>query len=457
MSSLSIDQLCLYQRDFFRTGAIFSYKFRKSALQNLMNSINNYESKILRALYLDLRKSETDAFTNEVGIIYKEIKHVLKHLKKWMSPEKTAIETFLLPGSGLIYKEPYGNTLIISPWNYPFQLVIAPLIAAISGGNTALIKPSEFAPNTSGVITELISKNFDPQFLAVVNGGVEETKVLLKHPFDKIFFTGSTAVGKLVMKAAAENLTPVALELGGKSPAIVDRNAKLDTAAKKIVWGKFNNAGQTCIAPDYVLVDQSVAEEFIEKIKSTIIKFYGENPQSSNDYSRIINESHVNRLSKLIDCKKVVHGGTTDPEDKFIAPTIMTNVSLDDPVMKEEVFGPILPVLTYTTIDEAIGIIRTFTKPLALYLFTMNKKLQNRIIRQISFGGGGINTTVLHAASSYLPFGGIGHSGCGSYHGKAGFDEFTHKKSVLKQSSRLDPGLNYPGKKISLKLIRKVF
>ncbi len=444
------------QRDYFRTGATLPVEFRKKALQTLLMSIKKRENEILKAVKTDLGKSSFEAYTNEIGIIYLEIKHLMKNIAKWAKPKKTKVEMFLMPASGTIYNEPYGTSLIIAPWNYPFQLVIAPLIAAIAAGNTAIVKPSEVSPATAKIVTTILEESFSDNFVAVVNGGVDETTALLSLPVDKIFFTGSVPVGKIVMAAAAKNLTPVTLELGGKSPVIVDKSADLKLAARKIVWGKFNNAGQTCVAPDYILVDKSIESDFIKKLQEVIREFYGENPEESNDFGRIINERHVARLEKLIDSKKVVFGGKVNVNKKYIAPTIMTDVTLDDIVMQDEIFGPILPVLAFEKIEDAISIIRSFSKPLALYLFTKDKNVEKLIMERVSFGGGGINTTILHVASSHLPFGGVGQSGTGSYHGKAGFDDFSHKKSVLKQPVFFDPGITYPGKQISLKLIKMI-
>lgn len=444
------------QKKYFYQGHTLPYEFRAEALHKLMKVIQKYENEIMEALKNDLGKSEFEAYTNEIGILYLEIKHSLKNLKKWMKSRDITLEIFLQPGKGKIYSEPYGNTLIIAPWNYPFQLLIAPLIAAIAAGNTAILKPSELSPATEKIAEKIIREIFDERFIKVIKGGVDETTELLKLPFDKIFFTGSVPVGKIVMKAAAKHLTPITLELGGKSPTIVHKDANLKFAANKIVWGKFNNAGQTCVAPDYLLVHKDVEKELIENIKKTIKDFYGENPKTSEDYGRIINRRHTERLEKLIDPKKVIIGGQVNFEEKYIAPTIMAGVTLEDKIMEDEIFGPILPVMTYEHLEEVIKIIRGFSKPLALYLFTNSSQVEKHIMEKVTFGGGGINTTILHVASGQLPFGGVGQSGMGSYHGKAGFLEFSHKKSVLKQPSNFDFGITYPGKKISLKWIKKI-
>lgn len=444
------------QREFFYTGNTLDYKFRIEALIKLREGIKKYEKEIIEALKKDLGKSDFEAYTNEIGILYTEINHTLKNLKKWMKKEKVIMELYLQPSRGEIYYEPYGTTLIIAPWNYPFQLLMAPLIACISAGNTAILKPSEVSEATEVIAEKIIGEIFNESFVKLVKGGVKETSELLKLPFDKIFFTGSVPVGKIVMEAASKNLTPITLELGGKSPAIVCEDANIDLAVSKIIWGKYNNAGQTCVAPDYVLVHKSVEKEFLEKSKNRIIEFYGGNPKKSENYGRIINERHTKRLHDLINYDKVIIGGEVDLEEKYIAPTIMNQVTLEDKIMEDEIFGPILPVISYENINEVYGIIRKFSKPLALYLFTKSSQVEEKILKRISFGGGGVNTTILHVATGKLPFGGVGPSGMGSYHGKAGFLDFSHKKSVLKQPSNFDLGLTYPNKKVSLDFIKKI-
>ena len=444
------------QRRFFLDGSTFSIKFRKEQLKKLMSAIKQKEPHILAALKTDLSKPEFEAYSNEIGLVYSEIKHTLRHLSKWSKTERTRLELYLLPGRGYIQKDPYGSVLIIAPWNYPFQLVIAPLISAIAAGNTVILKPSELAPSTAEVLTELMESTFDREYISVINGGVTETTELLNLPFNKIFFTGSVPVGKIVMEAASKHLTPVTLELGGKSPVIADKTANLKIAAKKIVFGRFNNAGQTCVAPDYLLVEKSISKELISLMIESIKEFFGSDPKASTYYGRIINERHFNRLIKLIDPDKVIYGGDSDSAEKYIGPTIMTDVELDDEVMQNEIFGPILPVMEYENIEDAITVIRSFPKPLALYLFTTDRKTEKHILKRVPFGGGGINSTLMHVASSYLPIGGVGHSGTGSYHGKAGFDEFSHSKSVLKQPAGFDPGIAYPGKQLPLWLIKKL-
>lgn len=444
------------QREFFYEGDTLDYKFRVEALVKLRDSIKKYEKEIMEALKKDLGKSEFEAYTNEIGILYLEINHTIKNLKKWMKTKKVRVELYLQPSKGEIYYEPYGNTLIIAPWNYPFQLLMAPLIACISAGNTAILKPSEVSKATETIAEKIIGEIFDERFVKLVKGGVKETSELLQLPFDKIFFTGSVPVGKIVMEAASKNLIPVTLELGGKSPAIVCDDANIDLAVSKIIWGKYNNSGQTCVAPDYVLVHKSVEKEFLEKSKIRIKEFYGENPKESEHYGRIINERHTKRLHDLINYDKVIIGGQVDIEEKYIAPTIMSQVTLEDKIMEDEIFGPILPVITFENINEVYEIIRKFSKPLALYFFTRDSRKEKEIMRRISFGGGGVNTTIMHVASGKLPFGGVGPSGIGSYHGEAGFLVFSHKKSVLKQPSNIDLGLTYPNKKISLDFVKKI-
>lgn len=444
------------QKTFYQSGATLTRRFRVGALKKLSGLIRADEEAILSALAEDLGKSRFEAYTNEIGILYLEIRHALRHLSGWMKPERTRLEYFHLPGSGRIYKEPYGNTLIISPWNYPFQLLMSPLIGAIAAGNTAVCKPSELAPATEALLARLINDNFDPGFIRVVTGGPALTSELLELPWDKIFFTGSVRVGKIVMQAAARHLTPVTLELGGKSPTIVDETANLRLAARKIAWGKWNNAGQTCVAPDYILAHASIKDTLVAYLKESIVEFFGADPSQSPHYGRIINNSHMSRLEALLDCNRCVTGGATDKAARYMAPTILDPATWDMPVMADEIFGPILPVLTFNKLDEAIAQVRARPKPLALYLFSNSRENERRVMTELSFGGGGVNTTILQVASSYLPFGGVGPSGLGDYHGKASFDAFTHRKSVLKQSSLLDPGLVYPGRQVPMSWIKKI-
>lgn len=453
---MQINDLLGRQQHFFQKGGTRTTSFRRRQLELLLHGIEQYEDRILTALYNDLGKRPYEGYLTEVGIVRDEIRHAVKRIGKWVRPRRVKTPYYHFPAVSTIYPEPYGSALIISPWNYPFQLAISPLIGAVAAGNTAVVKPSEYAPHTAEVIAEIIGHYFDPECIAVVTGDVETSKTLLEQPFDYIFFTGSTQVGRHVMAAAAKHLTPVTLELGGKSPCIVCADADIDSAAKKIASGKFINAGQTCIAPDYVMVDQSVKDELLKAIKDHIVAFYGTNPQKSPDYPRIINESHFNRLTGLLADTDVAFGGKSDRQSLYIAPTLLDNVDWDHPAMAEEIFGPILPVLAYEQLSQAVEQIRARSKPLALYVFTRDRGTETRVINDLSFGGGCVNDTLIHIATPYLPFGGIGASGMGRYHGKASFDTFTHEKSVMKNVSPIDNPFRFPPYKKSLNLLKKV-
>jgi aldehyde dehydrogenase (NAD+) len=455
-ANTDIKTLLADQKRFFNTGKTKDIGFRKEKLETLHRVLGENEEKVLNALGHDLSKSLYEGYLTEFGIILDEIRFAKKHLTKWARPRRVRTHLFQFPASSYIYPEPYGISLIISPWNYPFQLIMAPLIGSIMAGNCSVVKPSEFTPRTSQVIGEIIGKSFDPEYVAVVQGDAQLSKALLAEPFDYIFFTGSQAIGKIVMEAAAKHLTPVTLELGGKSPCIVDRGVDLERTAKRIVSGKFINAGQTCIAPDYLLVHRSVKTALLNRIESYIHRFYGEDPQQSSDYPRIINDSHFMRLTGFLHAGSIISGGQTDREDLYIAPTLLDNISWDDPVMQEEIFGPILPVIGYDNLSEAIARVRLLPRPLALYFFSTNRQDKERVIKDISFGGGCINDTLLHFATPYLPFGGIGSSGMGSYHGKASFDTFSHQKSILKKPLGIDIPLRYPPFKNKLKVLKKL-
>ncbi|KPU27667.1 aldehyde dehydrogenase [Caloranaerobacter sp. TR13] len=451
-----IKKLIDKQKEYFRKGITLDVSFRINKLKVLRRAIIENEGLILKALKEDLNKSDFEGYETEIGIVLDEIRYIMKNLKSWAKPKrvKTPITQFI--SKSYIYSEPYGIALIIAPWNYPFQLVMAPLIGSISAGNCSIIKPSEYAPNTSKVISKIISDNFEEEFIAVVEGGIEVNKALLKEKFDYIFFTGSVNVGKIVMEAASKHLTPVTLELGGKSPCIVDEDTDVDLAAKRIVWGKFLNAGQTCVAPDYLYLHKNIKNRFIKSAVNFIKEFFGENPLKSVDYTRIINITHFNRLKKFLKDGNILYGGDFDEEKLYIAPTIIDNITWEASVMQEEIFGPILPVLVFEELDEVIKTINIHPKPLALYYFSNDKEKQERVIKEISFGGGCINDTIVHLATPYLPFGGVGNSGMGSYHGKASFDNFSHKKSVLKKSNLIDIPLRYPPYKGKIKLLRKI-
>ncbi|SFS86521.1 aldehyde dehydrogenase [Paenibacillus sp. 453mf] len=451
-----INEIVQRQKDYYSSGATRRLEFRLEQLRLLREGIVRRKSEILEAVRIDLNKSEQEAIMTEYGILLEEIDFIKKRLKGWMKRKrvKTSLKTHI-GSKGYIVAEPYGTTLIIAPWNYPFQLALSPLLGAIAAGNTAVIKPSELTPHVSAVLNSLIGELYDPAYITVVEGAVETSQELLRQPFDKIFFTGSVAVGKVVMKAAAEQLTPLTLELGGKSPCIIHQDAHVKLAAKRVAFGKVTNAGQTCIAPDYLLVHESVRDAFVEEYAKAIKSFYGKDPVEHTDYGRIVSPKHFERLQGFLQTGSIVLGGEVNEESLKIAPTILEGISWEDPVMQEEIFGPILPMMTYQHLDEVVHRVNARPKPLALYLFTENKMVQERIIEQISFGGGCINDTLMHVATPHLPFGGVGESGMGSYHGESSFAAFSHMKSVLKQTNKFDIKMKYPSKN-NLKIIRKV-
>ncbi|UKO99453.1 aldehyde dehydrogenase [Nostoc sp. UHCC 0870] len=451
----TIPEILRKQKDFFQTGQTKNVTFRLEQLKKLKDLVINHEKSIIQALKADLHKPEFETYATEIGVI-KEINYAIKHLKTWAKPKKAAVPTDFFNYSAQIYPEPLGIILIISPWNYPFQLMISPLVGAIAAGNCTIIKPSELAPHTSNLLAEIISNAFPQEYITVVEGGVETSQQLLQEKFNHIFFTGGTSVGRIVMEAAAKHLTPVTLELGGKSPCIVDTDINIEHTARRIIWGKFINAGQTCIAPDYLLVNQKIKQDLITALQKTIKEFYGDEPASSPDYARIISPRHFARLAEFLKNGEIISGGDSNPEELYISPTLIDHVSLTDPVMQEEIFGPILPVLEYTDITEAIALINSQPKPLALYLFSQNKKLQAQILQETSSGGVCINDTVMQVGVSSLPFGGVGDSGIGSYHGKASFDTFSHYKSVLKNSFWLDLNWRYAPYKGKLSLLKLI-
>ena len=426
-------QLIKKQRDFFNTGKTKSVEFRVQMLEKLLNALLKYEKELEQALWQDLRKPQMEAWATEVGITITETRDAIRKVGKWMKPEKVGTPLFFLPGSSWIYPELYGVCLIISPWNYPLKNLMGPVLGCISAGNTAILKPSELSPATSAMIKKIISEVFPPEYLVVVEGGADETQQLLEERFDYIMFTGGTEIGRIIYQKAAKHLTPVTLELGGKSPCIVDAQTDLDVSVKRIAWGKFTNAGQICIAPDYILVHKSIKAAFVEKMKATVKGFFGDNPKSSNDFGRIISPRHFQRVKNLID-GDVVLGGETDESEKYIAPTILNNVKLTDKVMQEEIFGPIMPILEWEKPEDVIRIINSGSKPLALYIFSTNSSFKERIINETSSGAVVINDVLVHAGHGGLPFGGVGNSGMGAYNGKIGFDTFSHRKPVLKRS-----------------------
>lgn len=446
------------QRAYFRAGKSRSIAVRIHRLKALETWICMHEKEIARALHHDLRKSETEAYITEIGIVRDELRYTIKRLSGWAKPKLVPTPITQFPSISFRYPEPYGSVLIMSPWNYPFQLTVAPLIGAISAGNCAVIKPSAYSAHTSALLKRMVEELFEESYVAVIEGGRKENESLLNQKFDYIFFTGSVEVGKLVMKKAAEHLTPVSLELGGKSPCIVDETADIRLAAKRIVWGKLLNSGQTCVAPDYVLVHKTVKDKLIKQMVRQIQKMYGKEPLLSADYPKIINEKHFQRLCGYLTEGKRVFGGNVRRELLQIEPTILDDITWNDSIMKEEIFGPIIPVLTFYDLREAITMVNTRPKPLALYFFTRDKAREKRVLREISYGGGCINDTVVHLATSHLPFGGVGASGMGAYHGKASFDTFTHYKSIMKKSLFLDIPLRYaPFTKKQLKWIKKIW
>ena len=430
------------QKTFFNTHATKDLDFRKAQLQKLKKVVKSNEKLLYDAIYQDFGKSEFETFGTEISFVYKDIDYYLKNLKSFAKPKSVLTNIVNQMGSSKIVFEPLGNCLVIGAWNYPYQLTLTPVIAAIAAGNTCMIKPSELPENTMKAMAKLINENFDPQFLYVVEGGVEETTAILKLRFDKIFFTGSPRVGKIVYKAAAEHLTPVTLELGGKSPAFVTEKADLQIAARRIVWGKFINAGQTCVAPDYLYVAENIKAKFLKVLIEEIKKRnYTDNV---DHYCKIINERNFDRLEKMIDREKVVFGGETNREKRYISPTVLDNVTWDDAVMQEEIFGPILPILTYKNLETAMQTVVEGEKPLSAYLFSNDAKEQELFTEKLSFGGGCINDTLMHLSNDRLPFGGVGNSGIGHYHGKFGFIAFSHQKAILKKSNYLEPELKYP-------------
>ena len=448
-----------HQRAYFATQATKSIEFRKTQLMKLFKLIEKHQEPLLEALYKDLRKHEFEAYSTELGLVLHDIKKTYKNVANWAKPREVKTPLFQMKANSYLCPEPYGNTLIVGPWNYPLQLVFMPLVGAIAAGNTAIIKPSEFAVSTSKLIANIINKNFDAKYIHVIEGAVEETQILLKEKFDYIFFTGSVGVGKIVYKAAAEHLTPVTLELGGKSPCIVDNDTHLTYTAKRLVWGKLTNVGQTCIAPDYVLVDRKIKDRLIAKIKECIIKSYGQNPQTSDSYGRIINEKHWERLvGYLKDGGEVVFGGTHDKDDLYIAPTLVDHVNINSSLMKDEIFGPILPIIAYDRIEEAIEYINKNAKPLALYVFSKNNKFVDKVLSQTSSGGVTVNDTLMHIVNDALPFGGVGDSGIGAYHGKHSFDTFSHIKPVLHRSFLIEEPIRYaPYNKLDKKWLKVIF
>jgi len=451
---MEISDLVQHQKNFFNTQKSKSIDYRKKSLQKLREELVRREKDITDALFADFRKPEFEGVATETRIVINELDHAIKKLNSWSKARTVSPALLNFPARGKIYSEPYGTVLILSPWNYPYQLALSPLIGAVAAGNTVVLKPSDLSAHTSQVISEIISSVFEPDHVCVVEGDAIVAEKLLSEKWDYIFFTGSITVGKIVAKAAALNLTPVTLELGGKNPCIIDKTANLKLAAKRIVWGKFINGGQTCIAPDYLLIQEEVKSGFIEFLKQEIRNAYGEDPFQSKDYCRIINQRNFERLKKMLANEQILAGGETDDQTLYVAPTLLDNPALTSEVMRGEIFGPILPILSFSDEFEIDKVVEGYDKPLAFYLFSADRHFIKRMIRRYSFGGGTINDTTVHFADSNLPFGGVGLSGLGAYHGKYSFDTFSHKKGITKRYNWLDISLRYPPYQGKLKLLR---
>ena len=450
---MTIQEIVSRQREYFNTNDTKPASFRVAALKRLQNAIIKSEKEIFEALKKDLNKSDFESYMTEVGMVLDELRYAIRHTKGWAKPKTVPTPLAQFHAKSFAVPEPFGVALIMSPWNYPFQLCIEPLVGAIAAGNCAIIKPSAYTPNTSSVIARMISSCFQDKYITVIEGGREQNTELLKQKFDYIFFTGSVAVGRLVMESASRNLTPVSLELGGKSPCIVDQTADLSCAARRLAFGKYLNAGQTCVAPDYLLIHRSVKDEFVKKLKTAVNEFFPN--ENYSDMPVIVNDKHFARLLGLLKGEKILLGGKNNPGKRFIEPTVLDEITFDSPIMQEEIFGPILPVIVYDSIDEAINKINGRPKPLALYLFTSDKATENLVLEKVSFGGGCINDTIIHLASHHMGFGGVGNSGMGSYHGKLSFDTFTHYKSIVRKSTWIDLPMRYlPYSKRNFKLLR---
>jgi aldehyde dehydrogenase (NAD+) len=452
---MDIPKIVNQQKSFFNSNSTKEVTLRIETLKKLKLILKENEEKFYTAIYTDFKKSEFETYLTELSLIYNELNDAIRNLKKWSKQKRVSTNLANFPAKSYIIPEPLGTILVISAWNYPYQLSLIPAISAIAAGNTVVIKPSEIANNTSKILAELINSNFDKKHLFITEGGVETTTELLQQKWDKIFFTGSTPVGKIVYKAAAENLTPVTLELGGKSPAFVLDDCNIKVTAKRIVWAKFLNAGQTCIAPDYLLVEKKIETELLEAIKKEIQEFYPLSKNINENYVQIVNDKNFNRLAQLIPTNKIYHGGETNAKNRFIQPTLLHNISFEDNIMQDEIFGPILPVISFENLEEVIRKIKEREKPLSLYVYSKNKKIIKKILNEISFGGGGINESLVHLSNPNLPFGGVGASGIGAYHSKTGFDTFTHYKSILHKNSWIEPNIKYtPFSKLKLQILK---
>ncbi len=457
-SATEIQALVEAQRAYFQSGATLPKEARESALRALSASIRRHEGEIKEALYADLHKPEYETYGTETSLVLNDAKHALRHLHQWMRPKKWMSPMVAQPAQSRLLAQPLGTNLILGAWNYPIQLTLQPLVPALAAGNVAVIKPSELSPQSSAVVAKIVAEALPREHVAVVEGGVPTSGLLLEQAWDHVFYTGGTRVGRIVAQAAAKHLSRVTLELGGKSPCVVMPSANLDTAVSRIGWGRYMNAGQSCVAPDYVLVHRSVKDAFLAKLKARLIAFYGADPQASPDFARIVNVAHTDRIARLIDPAKVVHGGQVDRDDRYVAPTIMADVSPSDPVMQDEIFGPVLPVITIDDLSEAYGIIRQHPNPLAAYIFTESTPEGEAFFENVSCGGGCVNNTMYHVSDPAIPFGGVGTSGLGAYHGKHGFERFSHFKGILwSQSHKLfDPGFKYPPYEGNLRTLKFV-
>ncbi|MCL6267058.1 aldehyde dehydrogenase [Flagellimonas myxillae] len=444
------------QRDFFASQKTKDVAYRKKALKRLQKEILAREDDVCKALYADFKKPEFETLVAETQFVLAELKVMLKNMEFWARPERVSSILANWPSSDYLYREPYGTVLLIAPWNYPFQLVFAPLVGAVAAGNTVVVKPSELTPNTSQIITEIVAKVFEPGHVSVVEGGVEVSQQLLVQKWDYIFFTGSTKVGQIVYESAAKHLTPVTLELGGKNPCIVDDSASIKLTAKRIVWGKFLNAGQTCIASDYILVHRKVKAALIEALKKSIQDGFGDISQASDDYARIVNEKHHARLKTMLEGQDILFGGISDDTDNYLSPTLVDEPQMDSPLMEGEIFGPILPIIAYETEEDIDNHISHYGKPLATYIFSNRKSFQKKMLDKYSFGGGCINDTVIQISNKKLPFGGVGASGLGGYHGKASFEIFSNQKGIIKKANWFDAPLRYPPYKLPNKIVKMI-
>ena len=453
---MKVDDLIKKQTEFFNSGATLNLGFRLESLKKLKQSIKNNEGQIVEALYSDLGKGNFEAYTSEIGLVLHELTNHIRNFKKWARRRRGKTPLHAFPSKSCIYKQPLGRVLIISPFNYPFMLSVGPLVGAISAGNVVVVKPSEFTPRTSAIIAKIISQVFNEEYISVTQGGVEVSQQLLAHNWDKIFFTGSQRVGKIVMEAAAKHLTPLVLELGGKNPVVVDKDANLKVAARRVVWGKLLNGGQSCVAPDYLYVHKEVKDEFLQLMQRCIVQFFND-PRTDKDFTKIINEAAVRRLAGLLQGVDVYYGGDFDIENKYFSPTLLTNVTNNSAVMQDEIFGPVLPVLDFQELNDVVEIINSREKPLAAYYFSGNKQKQKYFLQHTYSGDVMINDVVMHFTNFSLPFGGVGSSGMGKYHGERSFEVFSHERAVMKTSTSIDLPLRYPPyKKIILKILRRL-